>query len=278
MNKTFSIFHTRGGAGHVRGIQVAQYLDAKINPTSGYEDDICIYVKIIPPKNHPKHSYLDVVDSPNAVEYLKTHPEMGVIAISEVAKEYLSIVLKRDDIRLIPHHHCNYEGWIRPIRPVMTVGIIGSKTSFQYPIEKTRKMLEAMGLALLYDEDHWANYNNVPGPTGKDSREKVVNFYKGIDIQIVWRPIWQKSTTNLRSPLKLENAGAFGIPTVSYPEPSYMREWEGCFLQEVNIENFFKLVYHLKSAPSLYKEISDKALERSKQYHPNHIKELYLNL
>ena len=44
-----SFFIGGGGSGIIRGEQVAHKLGAKLNPTSGYEDDVCIYVKGIPP-------------------------------------------------------------------------------------------------------------------------------------------------------------------------------------------------------------------------------------
>src|SRR3990167_4577036 len=96
--RNFSFFYTRGGSGYVRGHQMAQYFGAKENPTKGFRNDICIYVKIIPPDNHPKHSYSDVDDSWQAAEWLKTHPEMGVIAIAETAKDYLEKLLNQKDI------------------------------------------------------------------------------------------------------------------------------------------------------------------------------------
>jgi len=278
MKKTFSIFHANGGAGNVRGIQVAEYLGAKRNPESGYEDDICIYVKIIPPENFPKHSYLDVVDSARAIDFLKNHPSMGVIAISRVAQEYLMKVLKRNDVIFIPHHHCNYERFVRLDREVKTVGIIGSKTAFQYPVDKFRKELAKIGLDLLYDEDHWKHYNNDSNEEGKDSREKVVRFYKKIDVQVVYRPEWISTYEPLRSPLKLENAGSFSIPTVAYPEPSYMDEWKECFIPNVAITGLLKSVERLKIDPLFYRNMADISKRKAEEYHIKNVSKLYLNL
>ena len=50
----------------IRGDQIADYIGAKLNPSSGFEDDVCIYVK--PHVERPpfdfkgKKSYLDIVD------------------------------------------------------------------------------------------------------------------------------------------------------------------------------------------------------------------------
>ena len=274
-----SFFYSRGSAGYVRGEQMADYLDGKKNPKSGFEDDICIYVKVVPSKSYPKHSYIDVVDAPKAVEWLKTHPDIGVIAISQVAQRYLNKILNRKDVVFIPHHHCNYNRELIPQREVKTVGIMGSQNSFQYPIEEIRKKLKDIGLKLLYDFDHWEKYNNIPTKEFKDSREKVVDYYKKIDIQIVWRPkAWSPQYNLLRSPLKLENTGSFGIPTIAYPEPSYVDEFGDCFLPAKTIDELLELVKKLKSDKEFYSETRLKALVRAENYHIDHIAKLYQNL
>ncbi len=279
MTKTFSFFHSRGGAAHIRAIQMGKHLNAKLNPKSGYEDDVCIFVKIVPDKGYPKHSYIDVVDAPKAVDWLKDHPNIGVIAISQVAQRYLNKLLDRKDVVFIPHHHCNYNRELRPPREVKTVGIMGSINSFQHPIDDIRKRLKNIGLELLYDVDHWDKYNNEPTKKFKDSREKVVDYYKKIDIQIVWRPkAWSPRYDKLRSPLKLENTGSFGIPTVAYPEPSYVDEFNDCFLPATTIEELIGLVKKLKNNEEFYKDIALKALLQAENYHIDHVSKLYLNL
>lgn len=280
MTKTFSFFHSRGGAANIRALQIGKYLNAKLNPTSGYENDICIYVKIHPPDNHPKNSYYDVVDTPKAVAWLVDHPNdnIGVIAISEVAKDWIDKHTGRNSI-LIPHHHCNYERWVRPNREVKTVGVIGSKSALQYPVEEMRKRLKEIGLELLYDEDHWEHYNNEPNAEGKDSREKVCNFYKKVDIQIVWRPkSISEKFAKLRSPLKLENAASFGIPTVAYEEEDYVREWGGYFFQVSTIDRMIVKLKLLKEDEGIYAYTSNIGLEYAEKYHIENISKLYLKL
>ena len=279
-NMNYSIFCRPGGAGIVRGIQVSEFLGAKLNPTEGFEDDLCIYVKRVPPKNYPKHSYLDVVDAPRAVQWLKTHPNIGVIAISEIAQEYLNKELNRKDVIFIPHHHCNYERWLRPEeKEVKVVGIIGSQNAFQYPIEDLRDALRDRGMELAYKPDFWETYNNFPSENGKNGREKVCNFYKTIDIQVVWRlSAWSKSYEPFRNVLKLENSGSFGIPTISYPEPSYVREWEHNFLEAHNIDELLRYVKTLKEQPAVYHEYAIRGWVKSQEYHVDRIKQRYLNL
>lgn len=274
----FSVFHREGGCGIVRGVQVAEFLNAKDNPESGYENDTCIYVKLKPEK-YPKHSYHDFVDGAYNLEWMKAHPDMGVIAVSELSQEYLSMMLNRKDVIFIPHHHCNYERFVRPDRPVKVVGIIGSQNSFQYPREQLEKQLNDLGLELRYDFEFWKTYNNTPAVNGATGREKVCNFYKGIDLQIVWRvKPWSPRFDVYRNPLKLENAGSFGIPTISYPEPSYVREWGDNFLQAHSIGEMMDMVKMLRDYPLVYKNMANKAIVKAETYHKDHIKELYLKL
>lgn len=272
-----SFFYSRGGSGYIRGKQMAEYLGGKENPTEGYENDTCIYVKIIPPENHPIHSYSDVDDAPKAAEHLKTHPELGIIAISETSKDYLEKLLSRNDVVFIPHQHCNFERRIRPDREVKTVGIIGSKiTAFQYPVEPFRKELKKMGLELKFEQDYWNTYKSTPD---REMRLNVADFYNTLDIQLGWRPrVIFRSMGPFQNPNKLGNASSFGIPTVAYPEPSYEREWDGCFVPANTIGEMLIQIKRLKDDPLFYKDIANKALLRSEDYHIDQVSKLYLNL
>lgn len=266
-----SFFYTRGGAGTIRGHQIAQYLGAKENPEVNYENDICIYVKTHKHPFHPKHSYIDVCDAPRAIEYLKSHPEIGVIALGVTQRDKLKELLNRDDIVLIPHHHCNFDRELRPDREVKVVGIMGNKNAFQYPIEDIRAKLKDIGLELKYEEDYWNTY-------GED-RQKIVDFYKSIDIQIVWRPkAWSPRYEPLRSPLKLSNAGSFGIPTVSYPELDYTTEWLHDSIFTRNIDNLIVLVKELKDNDIFYREYAEKGIKKAEEYHIDNIINMYKEL
>lgn len=275
----YSFFFSKGSAGNVRGKQPASWLNAKLNPKSGFENDICIYVKVLPPDNYPKHTYFDVDDSVKAVEWLKTHTDTGVIVNSSMSRDYLSKLLKRDDIVVIPHAHCNWENWVRPDREVKTVGIIGSKTSFRYPIDDIREKLNKLGLELIYNYDYWKSYGDEDGMSEDQRRQKVVNFYKSIDIQIAWRKhAFRSDFIPLKNANKLINAGSFGIPTVAYPEESYTREWKGLFIPTQTIEELLFWVSELKTEKDLYKVMSRLVLKKASECHVNNIKKLYLNL
>ena len=262
----YSFFYSRGTAGYVRGEQMADALGGKKNPKSGFENDICIYVKVLP-ENPPKHSYADVDDSTKLAEWLKTHPEMGVITTSENTKEYLSKTLKRSDIVVIPHAHCNYERWIRPDREVKTVGVIGSITSFQADTTKFAERLKEIGLEFSYEKEYWETYQY--------SREKVCDFHKEIDIQVCWRP--KMHAKEFKNPNKLANAGSFGIPTIAYPEEGF-KEWGGAYVEVVSVDEMVWACKQLKDKKNVYKHYSESALYKAEANHMDSIIKLYRSL
>lgn len=275
--RAFSFFYSKGGSGYIRGHQMAKYLGGKENPTENFEDDICIYVKILPPDKYPKNSYCDVDDSPKAAEWLKTHPDVGVIAISETSKDWLNNYLGRKDAIFIPHQHCNFERRLRPERPVKVVGIIGSKiTAFQAPIEPFREALKQMDLELRFEEDYWNTYKTNEN---QEMRLNVANFYYSIDIQVGFRPkVIFKSMAPFQNPNKLGNSSSFGIPMVAYPEASYVREWDDCFLSAETIPEMLLQIKRLKDDPKLYKYIAEKALARAESYHIENVAKKYISL
>ncbi len=279
MIKKFSIFHAVGSAGNVRGKQVAKLLGAKLNPKSGFEDDVCIYVKVRPPEDHPRKTYLDVDDATDAVKWLKTHTNTGIIVNSQMSKDYLSDLLNRDTIDVIPHMHCNYENWVRPEREVMTVGVIGSKTSFQHSIKDIRSRLKRIGLRFIYERDYWKHYGDEDGMTEDQRRMKVVDFYKKIDIQITWRldNTFSKDQKPLKNPNKLVNASAFGIPTVAYPEEGF-KDFDGSYIKAEHIGKLISMCKRLKSESSYYQHYSMLAIYKAKPYHKDNILQLYLQL
>jgi len=130
MNLSF-FTDNKSGSGKIRGEQIANYLGVKLNPTEGYENDICIYVKSQPPENF-SNVYLDIVDGKERIGWIKRHPEVGIISISKLSQEYLADILNRKDIYLIPQHHCNFERKQRKPREVRVVGYIGGKRQLNY--------------------------------------------------------------------------------------------------------------------------------------------------
>lgn len=246
----------------IRGLQMATYLGAKMNPKNGFKDDVCIWVKSQPPENCPRFSYVDIMEGDNLVPWLTAHPKVGIIAVTKDIKKYLEKKLVRNDIKLIPQNHCNYKRELRSRIDVKTVGFIGvPEYSFRHPLDDIRKRLAKIGL----DFREKISFNG---------RRGVENFYRNIDIQIVWRPF----AGEFRNPLKLSNAGSYGIPTVAYPEESFVSEYDGCFMPATSIDELIIKVKELKDNPDLYRLMAKKVMTRAEKYHIEHIAKLYNHL
>jgi hypothetical protein len=137
----------------IRGEQIAAYMqNARLNPTKGYENDICIYVK-----PHVKHgsdfnfegrAYLDILDGYDLWRLLKKRPEIPVIVFSELDVETMGSLVK-NKIVLIPHHHVNFERIKRDRRDIKKIGVIGSYGAFQFIPQEIRKGLEKRGHRII---------------------------------------------------------------------------------------------------------------------------------
>ncbi len=262
--KSFSFFKNRRHSlsNIIRADQIASFLIAKINPDKDYENDICIYVKRTPPVNYSEKTYLDIIDQPAYIPWLLKNPLMKVIVTSAVTQKYLFKIL-RNDIFLIHQHHCNYFREVRDRDEVKVVGIIGSpegECSYDGLVGRFREI----GLDLIICRNPRKRY-------------QVINFYKKIDIQIAYRP-QVSEMDNFRTSLKLVNASSFGVPTVAYPEKSYVEEFGGCFLPAFSEDDLFINIKRLKEEFSLYEDLSEKAKERTEKYHIGNIGKLYQQL
>lgn len=256
-------FETRHShTSQIRGLQMATYIGGKTNPKSGFKDDVCIWVKSQPPKNYPRFSYVDIMEGDNLEPWLAAHPKVGIIAVTRDIKKYLEKKLVRNDIKLIPQNHCNYKRELRDRKEVKTVGFIGfPKYSFRHPLDDIKIRLAKVGL-------------NFVEKTIFNGRRGVIEFYRKIDIQIVWRPY----ADEFRNPLKLSNAGSYGIPTVAYPEESFVSEYNGCFIPATSIDELIIKVKELKDNPDLYNYMAKKVMTRAENYHIEHIAKLYKKL
>lgn len=252
----------------IRGNQIAALLDnAVVNPDSVQEGDICIFVKSYPDAKVAAtvaKCYLDVVDSVAALNYAKDEPRVSVIAISTTAHDYVSKYLQRDDIILIPEHHCNFKNELRDRENVTRVGFCGYRDNFHLPFEDVSSALASIGMEFVYE-------------TEVEDRLKVCDFYKSIDIQLCFRKI-PILRAGLKNPLKLANAGSFRIPTVAYPEMSYVTEWDGAFARVNDLAQIVRTVKVLKESTAAYDNLADSALKKSQEYHIDKIIPLYRSL
>lgn len=251
----------------IRAQQIADYIGAKLNPIEGYQNGVCIYVK--PPyksgsdlKFYGK-PYLDIVDSIELCELARKHPEVTVISLSDWSHKILKKLLPNKIIN-IPQQHCNFERAHRNTTQIKKVGIIGVLKAFEYLPESLRRRLKRRGTELV----EFSKFS---------TRQDIVNFYMGIDVQIVWRPYYNYKKDLLANPLKIVNASSFGIPTIAYAEKAF-EEMKGCYIPVRTLEEFLTELDKLRSRPALYNKYAKRCLEKAEAYHIEKIAQMYKNL
>ena len=250
------VFHRKkGGSGQIRGLQMAKHLQARLNPEWSYDFDVHVWVKQCPPDDFPKNSYLDIIDEPRRLGWLLKHPECGVISSSVTAHEYLKEKLGRDDIVLIPQHHCNFERARRKSGKLKVAGVAGGPGAIQCDVEELKQTLKDLGL-----EFRWQQRFRNP--------DEVVKFYEGLDVQIVWRMMDRP----LKNPLKIVNAMSFGIPTVGYPEIGY-KEVEGYYWSVETMDELKAAIRELRKGFD-----ADRLIKKAEEYHIDNIAPLYKKL
>lgn len=246
----------------IRADQIALATSAKLNPKAGFENDVCIYVK--PELNSDgdiefqgKSSYIDIIDEIGYVNVLKKHPEVSAIVLSERDFINLSTQGLSNKVYLIPQHHCNFNRIKRVRKNITTIGIIGTDRAFQYlPTDLSFKLKEK-GLELKTFSKFFR-------------RQDIINFYKKIDLQIVWRPYKKR----LANPLKIVNAASFGIPTIALEE-SHFKDMGNCYIGVQKLNQVFSELDLLLKYPSRYNAFSDLCLKRAEDYHIENIAKLY---
>ena len=248
----------------IRADQVAEYLGAKLNPKRGYKNDVCIYVKPHVKsggdfKFEGKRSYLDIIDGWALLPILGKHLEVSIIACSK--QDYLNLSnIMPNKVVFIPQHHCNFERVKRPSSVIKTVGVIGTSGAFDFLPIGLREALMERDISLLEYSKFF-------------SRQDIIDFYKQIDIQMVWRPYQMK----LSNPLKIVNAASFGIPTIALDEETF-KEMKGCYLPVKTLDEFLETLDDLKTYPSLYELASERCLIKAEEYHIENIAKLYEQL
>jgi hypothetical protein len=257
-----------GGPGEIRGKQMADVLGGRFNPESGSEDDCCVYILGSSPKDglEPRCAYHDVIDCGWArLARVKRKWRNGhIIAVSKVQFEALQEYFPERKLFFIPQHHCNFKRETRPDRPVLRVGCIGGDSAVQWPHHAIARHLAEVGMEWHFEHQY-------------HRRWKVVEFYKTLDIQMSFRPTHERDQAFIRhmNCLKLSNAGSFGIPTVSYPEPAYVGEWKDECLWGSSMRDVLSEVKRLRDDPGLYAEMSARARAKSEEYHIDRIADLY---
>jgi len=251
--------HLFRGSSMIRGNQIAEYLGCKLNPIEGYENDICIYIKPTTLDHIKDGDWVDIVDGDHIVTWLKDRPLINTIVNGETSYNIYRPHIKNKMVVIHPHH-CNFDRELRARKEITTVGYIGGEIVFCYSLEEMRKQIENIGLNFIYS-------------CGYETRQDVVDFYKHIDIQIVWSH--HKFRYQSRGPTKFVNAASFGIPTVGYPQVC-CNEVEGNYIKANTISELFMELDKLKDP--YYHEAWAKKIDWTEKYHISKRAALYRQL
>lgn len=253
-------FYLRRGSSLIRGEQIAEFIGGKYNPTEGYENDICIYIK---PKTLDKikdGDYVDVSDGEfNIMEQLVSRPNIKIIATTDATYDFMKKRLK-NPMTLIHEQHCNFERAKISRSDITTAGFLGTPGSFTYSVADMTERLGKIGIKFIASFN-WKN------------RQDVVDFYKKIDIQIIG---YTGGNDPFRHPNKLINAMAFGVPSVSNPQVGF-QEIEGNYIIAPTVDMIVEQVKKLKNK-DYYEAWSRKVLEFAEGYHIENIAKLYKQL
>lgn len=272
MGKGLAFFYRRKQlSGEIRR-QVAEVLGAKVNPLNGVEQDICIGVKMSPylvrkDKRIPGWAdfYLDFIDHSTVLRWLERWPSVKLIMASRCGEAYVHQRL-RNPTWFIPQHHCNIEGWHRPVdRPVRVVGFVGALPVIPWWKDVIERGVTRMGL-----EMRWV--------TQYEDRQDVVAAYKDIDIQFVWREGMTDWLLHTKNPLKIINAAAFGIPTVANTEPAYEMECQGRYYACSTIEDALGQLAELRSAAGTSVYTDGSLIQMAEPYHIDRIASAFRRL
>lgn len=260
-------FSSSWASGEIRARQIASYLNQPVDILIDElkEDDVCVCVKFIPNEvitKRVKKCYVDIVDSYGSLYNLKDRNDLGVIAIGKSANTCISNYLDRKDVVIIPEHHCNFERATIEVDKPKTVGLICYPECFHLEVDKVTLALNALGLQFKICTEF-------------SNRLDVCNFYKTIDIQLTFR--FTSEYSELKNPLKVVNAGSFGIPSVCYPEPAYVQEGVR-FMAAATFEEAIGWCKLLSNDIAYYKNASVAALEDAEEYHISKIAPLYEGL
>lgn len=261
----YQLRHLQRVSSILRGEQMAAHMqNARLNPTSGYQDDICVYVKPHIKRgedyNFEGHPYLDLVDGFGLIHTLNKYPEIPGIVFSDMDIETVS-GLTKNKLVCIPHQHVNFERAQREREGVVNIGIIGSPAAFSFIPNEIRHGIANRKMKLI---EHSVMY----------PRMSVVKFYQSIDVQIVWRPYHLPYKPGLYNPFKIVNTSAFGVPTIALDEPAFA-EMKGCYIPVKTPEEFLVELDALRTSKTLYNDISKMCLQKSERYHIENIAKLY---
>ncbi len=266
----------------IRMDQMAEVLGANINPEKVAKDDVCIYVKPHVKKhenmNFEGSPYLDMIDGHNLAHLAFKNPDVPLIVCSKYDEDLIKNHVfdekgekLKNKVIFIPQHHCNFERVRRTRTKIKRVGYLGGYTDLKYFPQQLLYELAIRNMDFVFN-------------TTFNTREEVIDFYKTIDIQLIWRPY----KMIMKNPLKMVNSTSFGIPSIALDEKTFQMELEGCYLPVSDAEEFpldeekaFKeFVIRLDEFrhPPTYNEYAQRCIEKSEKYHIDNVAKLYRKL
>jgi hypothetical protein len=245
----------------IRGEEISEYLGAKFNPTSGYENDVCIYVKPRTLDKIPDGAYVDFLDGEFRDYWLIKRPKIKVIAASQYSYEYMKSRLP-NEIFLIPSHHLNTDRIKRDRKEIKVAGYIGTASPAAFKrFDEIESRLRAL------------NIDFVSSFLFK-TKQDALDLYKQIDIFVCGD--WDAYDHPYKIPTKIINAASFGIPAVAFPMMAN-QELEGFYEHARNMKETIAAVEKLKDE-SYYNEMVDKIVPMAEKYHISKVAELYRKL
>lgn len=253
----------------LRGRQIAEALGVPCDPSPISARETVVAVKCWHPDfSRFDHLYCDIVDSDSLLHVLHASPHVGVITCTEKGRDYVSARIE-NEIRVIPHHHCNFENRTRSEKEPRVAGYVGCAGNLNLDAAVIQKALGKIGM------DFVVLYNDGMSL----SREDICRFYLSIDLQVVFRKprLIPNMPPELKNPLKLDNAGSFGVPTVGYPEPCFGAA-NGGFVQAMNLNQIVEACAALKSDWSLYRRLAESGRQQAQARHIFRIVPMYRDL
>lgn len=269
------LFSNGLGSGEIRARQIADFMpNAVLDPSDVSSEDTLVLVKSYCSDHIAKSVrkvYFDVVDCHGVIPKIRDNTDAGIISIGRSHEIFMRMLFPDREIVLIPEHHCNFDRIRRPDRPVKVVGFMGDAFSLNCDICKLSQELAKAGLSFKYS-------------TFFRNRQDVVDFYKDVDISVSFRSDGFNLIKDprvlplLKNPLKVINAGSFGIPTVSYPETCYECEIPGLYIPVLSLDDLVHSCKLLAFDVKLYKQYSDAIFKVAEEYHIERIAKLYEQL
>lgn len=245
----------------IRGEEIAEYLGAKYNPTEGFENDVCIYIKPRSLENIRDGDYVDFLDGEFKDYWFLKRPKIKVIAASQYSYEYLKSRLP-NEIFLIPSHHLNVGRVRRERKEIKVAGYIGVPSPEAIRrFDDIKENLKKIGIDLVTSFFF-------------KTKQDALDLYKQIDIFVFGD--WDSADHPFRIPTKIINAASFGIPSVAFPMMAN-KELEGYYLPARNMGELVAGVEKLKNE-TFYNEMVAKIIPMSENYHISKIANEYRNL